>query len=139
MSHNFLKLAISHVNSETNPPPAHYQYCLQVSETVCCRKLRFCYFTNMLQQWLRRRDLIYFCKVDHSRIFINFPGIELVSIIYVWYCHKIRGSQVSKIGSYLIFLQFLKNIWGTCLFMIFFLFCWLKADFISKIVSFKFQ
>ena len=26
--------AIPHINSEANPPPPSYQYCLQVSETV---------------------------------------------------------------------------------------------------------
>ena len=50
---------------------------------------------TILQHWIGERSLIYFCKVNHSRI--------LVSIIYVRYCRKIWGSQVKKIGSYLIF------------------------------------
>ena len=31
-----------------------------------------CYSSNMLQHWVGGKVLIYFCKVDHSRIFINF-------------------------------------------------------------------
>ena len=30
------------------------------------------YSANILQHWVGGRGLIYFCKVDHSRIFINF-------------------------------------------------------------------
>ena len=49
----------------------HYQCCLQVSETVSWHKRRRCYSSNMLQHWGGGKDLIYFCKVDHSRICIN--------------------------------------------------------------------
>ena len=82
---------ISHKFWDQSPFP-YYQCCLQVSETVSRHKLWCCYSANMLQYWVGGRDLIYFCKVDHSRISINFPGIDLVSIIYVRYCHKIWGS-----------------------------------------------
>ena len=54
------------IKSETNLPP-HYQCYLQVSETVSCYRLRCCYSANILQHWVRG-DLIYFCKVDHSKI-----------------------------------------------------------------------
>ena len=53
-------------------PLPHYQWCLQVSETVCWHKFRWCYSTNMLQHWVEGRDLIYFWKVAHSRFSINF-------------------------------------------------------------------
>ena len=53
-------------------PCLHDQCCLQVSETVSCHKLRCCYSANMLQHWVRGRGLIFFCKVDHFRISINF-------------------------------------------------------------------
>ena len=53
-------------------PSTHYQCCLQVSETGSWHKLRCFYSSNMLQHWIRGRDLICFCKVDHSRISINF-------------------------------------------------------------------
>ena len=78
----------------------HYQCCLQVSETVSWDQ-RWCHYSaNMLQHWVAGRDLIYFCKEDHSK--------------YSDHCHKIWGSYVNKIGSLLIFGQFLENIWGTC-------------------------
>ena len=50
----------------------HYQCCFQVSETVSWQKLRCRYSANILQHWVGGRGLIYFCKVGHSRIFINF-------------------------------------------------------------------
>ena len=53
-------------------PTPHYQCCLRVSETVSWHKLQSCYCSSMLQHWIRERGLIYFCKVDHSRIFTNF-------------------------------------------------------------------
>ena len=53
-------------------PSPHSQCCLQVSETVSWHKLRCCYSANMLQDWVGGRGLIYFWKVDHSRIFIHF-------------------------------------------------------------------
>ena len=56
---------IPHINSETNPPPPIIN--------VVCKYLRQCrYSANILQHWVGGRGLIYFCKVDHSRIFINF-------------------------------------------------------------------
>ena len=62
---------ISHINSETNPLPHLYQSCLLVSETISCHKLRCCYSANILQNWVGGRGLIYFWKVDHSRISRN--------------------------------------------------------------------
>ena len=53
-------------------PSLHYQCCLQVSETVSWHKFRYCYSANILQHWIGGRGLIYFCKVDHSRISRNF-------------------------------------------------------------------
>ena len=49
-------------------PCLHYQCCLQVSKTVSWHKLWCCYPANILQHWVGRRGLIYFCKVNHSRI-----------------------------------------------------------------------
>ena len=42
-----------------------------------------------------------------------FPGIGLVLMIYVRYYHKIWGSYITEIDIYLVFRQFLKNIWDT--------------------------
>ena len=56
---------------EQSPFP-NYQCPLQVSETVCWHKLRCCYSTKMLQHWVGERGLIYFGKVDHSRISRKF-------------------------------------------------------------------
>ena len=53
-------------------PSPHDQCCLQVFGTVSWHKLRCCYSANMPQHWVGERRLIYFCKVDHSRISINF-------------------------------------------------------------------
>ena len=64
-------LNTSHKFWDISPSP-HYQCCLQISETVSWHKLRRCYFSSMLQHWAGERDLIYFWKVDHSRIFLNF-------------------------------------------------------------------
>ena len=50
----------------------HHECCLQVSETVSWHKLRCCYCSNMLQHWIWGDGLIYFWKVDHFRISINF-------------------------------------------------------------------
>ena len=61
----------SHKFWDQSPSP-HYQCFLQVSETVSWHKLRCCYSTNILQHWVGGRGLIYFCKVDYSRISRNF-------------------------------------------------------------------
>ena len=61
----------SHKFWDQSPSP-HYQCCLQVSETVSWHKFRCRYSANILQHWVGGRGLIYFCKVDNSRIFINF-------------------------------------------------------------------
>ena len=67
---------IPHINSETNPPcslhaPTHYHCCLKLSEIVSWHKLRY-YSVNMLQHWVGERGLIYFYKMDHSRISKDF-------------------------------------------------------------------
>ena len=54
------------------PPSPHYQCCLQVFGTVFCCKLWRCFSSNILQHWVGWRGLVYFCKVDHSRISIIF-------------------------------------------------------------------
>ena len=61
----------SHKFWDQSPSP-YYQCCLQVSETVSCHKFWYRYTANILQHWVGGRGLIYFWKVDHSRIFINF-------------------------------------------------------------------
>ena len=50
----------------------HYQCCLQISGTVSSHKLWCCYSVNRMQHWVGARGLIYFCRIDHSRISINF-------------------------------------------------------------------
>ena len=64
-------------------PSPHYQCCLQVFGTVCCCKFWLCFSSNILQHWTGRRSLVYFCKVDHSRISMIFSGIKLVSRSFV--------------------------------------------------------
>ena len=85
-----LKLNISNTSHIfwDQSPYHHYQCCLQVSETVFWHKLGFCQYNvvckylrqflgtslgvaNILQHWVEERGLIYFCKVDHSRISRN--------------------------------------------------------------------
>ena len=61
----------SHKFWDQSPSP-HYQCCFQVFETVPWHKLPCCYSSNILQHWVGGRDLIYSCKLDQSRIFINF-------------------------------------------------------------------
>ena len=53
-------------------PLPHYQCCLQVFKTVSRRKLPCCHSSNMLQHLVEGRGLIYFCKVEQSRISRNF-------------------------------------------------------------------
>ena len=61
----------SHKFWDQSPSP-HDQCYLHVSETVSSHNLQCCYSANMLQYWIGGRSLIYFCKVDHSRISINY-------------------------------------------------------------------
>ena len=82
---------ISHKFWDQSPSP-HYQCCLQVYETVSLHKLWCCYSANMLQHWVGGRGLIYFCKMDYSRISINFSRNDLVSIIYMRYYRSRRVS-----------------------------------------------
>ena len=67
------------------PPSPHYQCCLQVFGTVWCCKLWYCFSFNILQNWLKGRGMLYFCKVDHSRIsiafFRNLPEIIMWDIV----------------------------------------------------------
>ena len=72
--------------------------------------LLLCQYTATLSS---RSGMIFFVKVNHSRISRNISRNWLVSIIYERYCHKIWECYVNKIGNYLVFRQFLKNIWGT--------------------------
>ena len=61
----------SHKFWDQSPSP-HYQCCFQVFETVPWHKFPCCYSSNILQHWVGGRDQIYSCKLDQSRIFINF-------------------------------------------------------------------
>ena len=72
----------SHKFWDQSPSP-HYQCCLQISETVSWHKLRCCYPANILQHWVGGRSLIYFCKVEHSRISRNFSSnwVDLNNLI----------------------------------------------------------
>ena len=67
-----------------------YQCYLQVSETVSWHKLQCFYFSNMMQHWVGGKGLIYLSKVDPLEFQEIFPGIDLVSIIYMRYCHEIQ-------------------------------------------------
>ena len=67
------KSTIPHKFWDQSPSP-NDQCCLQVSETVSWYKLRCSYSSNILQHWVEGSHLIYFCKVGHSRIPINFSG-----------------------------------------------------------------
>ena len=58
-------------------PSPHDQCSLQVSETVSRHKLCCRYSAKMLQHWVGATGLIYFCKVDHCRIFLNSTRIWL--------------------------------------------------------------
>ena len=51
---------------------SHYQYCLKICETISWHKLWCSHSSNILQYWVGWRDLIYICKMDHSRISVNF-------------------------------------------------------------------
>ena len=61
----------SHKFWDQSPSP-YYQTSLQVFETVSWHKIWCCYSSNMRQHWEGWRDLIYFCKVDHSRILRDY-------------------------------------------------------------------
>ena len=67
----------SHKFWDQSPSP-HYQFCLQVCDTVSWHKLQSCYSPNMLQHWVAGSDLIYFCKEIYSEIFMNFSRNWLV-------------------------------------------------------------
>ena len=68
---NTISYNTSHKFWDQSPFP-HYQSCLQVSETVPWHKVQCCYSVNILQHLVGGWWLIYFCKVDHSRISRNF-------------------------------------------------------------------
>ena len=56
------------------------------------------------------QGMLVIWKIEYREV----PRKKNEIIIYERYCHKkIRGSEVNKIDSYLVFRQFLKNIWGT--------------------------
>ena len=81
---------IPHTNFETISPSPRYQHCVQVSDTVSWYKLRCCYSSNILHHWKGGRGLIYFCKVDHSRISRkysrNWVGLNnLCEILQLYY------------------------------------------------------
>ena len=75
--------------NDPQSPFAHYQRCLQVSQTGSLQKLRYFYSSNILQHWVGGKGLIYFCKVNHFRISRNFSlnwdGLNNYSeIMKVW-------------------------------------------------------
>ena len=69
------KITISHIQDQS--PSPYHQCCLQVSDKVSWHKLRCWHSANMLQHWVGRRVLIYFCKANHCRISINFSRNRL--------------------------------------------------------------
>ena len=72
--------------------------------------LLFCQYTGTMS---RERDLICFSKVNFAKFSKLFSRIELISIIYVRYCHQIWGNYTNKIGSSFVFWQYSKTFWGT--------------------------
>ena len=66
-------------------PSSHNQCCLQVSGTVSWHKLRCCYSANMLQHWVRGGGWFISAEWTISEFPEIFPGIDLISIIYVRY------------------------------------------------------
>ena len=71
MTLSFIFLNTSHKFWD-QPPTPNYHCCLQVSEIVSWWKLRCSLSFNILQYLVGGRGLIYFYKVENSRIFINF-------------------------------------------------------------------
>ena len=64
----------------------HYQSYLQESETVSWHRLRSCYTSDMLQHLVWWRVWIIFERWTIPKFPEIFPGIALVSIIYLRYC-----------------------------------------------------
>ena len=67
-------------------PSLHFQYCLQVSETVSWHKFQCCYSANILQHWIGGGAWFISAKYTIPEFPEIFPGIKLVLIIYVKYC-----------------------------------------------------
>lgn len=73
--------------------------CLQVSETVPCRKLRCCYSLNVLQDWTGGGTWFISSKWIISEFLYIFPATDLVSIIrvgYCWLCAEKYGNSAIK-------------------------------------------
>ena len=80
-------------------PCLHYQCCLQVSETVSWHKLWCCYPANILQHWVGRRGWFISAKWTILEFPEFFPGIDLVSIIYVRYYRSVDIIFMDLLGS----------------------------------------
>ena len=88
-------------------PSLHYQCYFQVSETVSWHKLWCSYTSNILQHWVRGKDLIYFCKVDRSRSFINVSrnslglvtkceGVTKIKSVVIWFSGKTDQTEIDS-------------------------------------------
>lgn len=98
MSHNFLKLAISHVNSETNPP-------LLIIRVVC-KHLRQFLGTNV-----GVATLPICCTIEYDEGILNFSRnwiglnnlceIFQVALFPEWY----RGSQIPSVFHIPVFMR----------------------------------
>ena len=78
------------MNSKTNhPPPSINVVCkfASIGDSLLEQALLLLLF-QYAATLSRRRGLIYFCKVDNSRISKIFSGTDFFSIIYVRYCHE---------------------------------------------------
>ena len=106
---------IPHINSETNLPPPIIN--------VVCKYLRqflgtssWHYSSNILQHWVGGRNLIYLCKVDHSRISVNISrkwlGLnnlcEILQIILSIFCQFTEELGNLDFWSPLDFIYFIR-------------------------------
>ena len=74
-------------------PSRHYHCCLQVSETDFRHRARFCYFSSILKHWLGGGAWFVSAKSTIPEFPETFPGIDVVSIIYVRYCRWGKGGK----------------------------------------------
>ena len=67
------------------------------------------YSASILQHWVGGRGLIYFCKVDHSRIFINFSrnwlGLNNLCEILLAYLESKVSSRACQTCNMIMHIQ----------------------------------
>ena len=74
---------LPHISSETFPPFPIINVVCKYLRQFLGTSLGVSYSANIQLHGVGGRGLIYFCKVDHPRIFKNFSRNCVVSIIYV--------------------------------------------------------